>query len=99
MAKTAVVINEFGEIPLDQHFVEKSEGEVVVLANGCLCCSVQGDLEGVIGTLFASRRGNLPVFERMLIETSGLADPAPIMRNGCSSAVRRTSGRTRTTGW
>ncbi|OGA17545.1 MAG: hypothetical protein A3I01_11375 [Betaproteobacteria bacterium RIFCSPLOWO2_02_FULL_65_24] len=80
MAKTAVVINEFGEIPLDQHFVEKSEGEVVVLANGCLCCSVQGDLEGVIGTLFASRRGNLPVFERMLIETSGLADPAPIMQ-------------------
>ncbi|MSQ70564.1 MAG: GTP-binding protein [Betaproteobacteria bacterium] len=81
MARTAVVINEFGDIALDQLFVEKSDGEVTVLANGCLCCDVQGDLEGVIGTLFGKRdRGEIPGFDRMLIETTGLADPAPVMQ-------------------
>ena len=81
MARTAVVINEFGDVPLDQLFVEETDGEVTVLANGCLCCDVQGDLEGVIGRLFARRgQGPVPAFDRMLIETSGLADPAPIMQ-------------------
>ncbi|HXQ51613.1 MAG TPA: GTP-binding protein [Stellaceae bacterium] len=81
MANTAIVINEFGEIALDQHFIERSDGEVVVMANGCLCCTVQGDLEGVVGTLFGKRAaGAVPSFDRMLIETTGLADPAPIMQ-------------------
>jgi G3E family GTPase len=81
MANTAVVINEFGDVPLDQLFVQRTQGEVTVLANGCLCCDVRGDLEGVMGTLFGQRsRGDLPAFDRMLIETSGLADPAPIMQ-------------------
>ena len=81
MARTAVVINEFGDVPLDQLFIEETDGEVTVLANGCLCCDVQGDLEGVIGRLFARReRAEVPAFDRMLIETSGLADPAPIMQ-------------------
>ncbi len=81
MARTAVVINEFGDIALDQHFIERSDGEVTVLANGCLCCDVQGDLQGVVGTLFGKReRGEVPAFDRMLIETTGLADPAPIMQ-------------------
>jgi G3E family GTPase len=52
-----------------------------VLPNGCLCCDVRGDLEGAIGTLFGRRnRGDNPAFDRMLIETTGLADPAPIMQ-------------------
>ena len=81
MSATAVVINEFGDVPLDQHFVDSADGEIVVMANGCLCCSVQDDIEGVIGRLFARRdRGPVPAFERMIIETSGLADPAPIMQ-------------------
>ena len=81
MEGTAVVINEFGEIPLDQHFVETSDGEVVVMANGCLCCTLQGDLEGVVGTLFArSQAGELPEFRQLVVETTGLADPAPIMQ-------------------
>jgi G3E family GTPase len=81
MDGTAVVINEFGEVALDQHFVEKSDGEVVVMANGCLCCTLQGDLEGVVGTLFAkSAAGEVPEFRRLLVETTGLADPAPIMQ-------------------
>jgi G3E family GTPase len=81
MANTAIVINEFGEVALDQHFIERSDGEVVVMANGCLCCTVQGDLEGVVGTLFGKREsGAVPSFDRLLIETTGLADPAPIMQ-------------------
>src|SRR4051812_35231409 len=81
MARAAVVINEFGDIGLDQHFIEKSDGEVMVLANGCLCCNVQGDLEAVVGRLFANReRNDLPFFDRIVIETTGLADPAPIMQ-------------------
>ncbi len=81
MGDAAVVINEFGDIPLDQHFVEKNDGEIIVLANGCLCCNVQGELEGVIGTLFAKRAGgDIPAFDRLLVETTGLADPAPIMQ-------------------
>src|ERR1700679_2281646 len=80
MANTAIVVNEFGEIALDQHFIERSDGEVVVMANGCLCCTVRGDLEGVVGTLFGRRSsGDIPAFDRLLIETTGLADPAPIM--------------------
>jgi G3E family GTPase len=81
MAKSAIVINEFGDVALDQLFVERTDGEVTVLANGCLCCDVQGDLEGVVGSLFGKRsRGDVPAFDRMLIETSGLADPGPIMQ-------------------
>ncbi|HUB95402.1 MAG TPA: GTP-binding protein [Stellaceae bacterium] len=81
MAATAIVINEFGEIALDQHFIERSDGEVVVMANGCLCCTVQGDFEAVVGTLYArADRGEIPAFDRLLIETTGLADPAPIMQ-------------------
>jgi G3E family GTPase len=81
MARTAILINEFGDVALDQLFVEASDGEVAVLPNGCLCCDVRGDLEGAIGTLFGRRgRGDDPAFDRMLIETTGLADPAPIMQ-------------------
>jgi G3E family GTPase len=81
MARTAVVINEFGDVALDQHFVEKTDGEVLVLANGCLCCSLNGELEGIVGSLFAKRdAGEVPDFERLVVETTGLADPAPIMQ-------------------
>src|SRR6476646_8484457 len=81
MARTAMLINEFGDVALDQLFVEASDGEVTVLPNGCLCCDVRGDLEGAIGTLFGRRgRDNVPTFDRLLIETSGVADPAPIMQ-------------------
>jgi G3E family GTPase len=81
MSRTAILINEFGDIALDQLFVQASDGEVTVLPNGCLCCDIRGDLEGAIGTLFGrSTRGDVPAFDRLLIETTGLADPAPIMQ-------------------
>jgi G3E family GTPase len=80
MAHTAILINEFGDVALDQLFIQASDGEVTVLPNGCLCCDVRGDLEGAIGTLFGRRGRDTPAFERLLIETTGLADPAPIMQ-------------------
>ncbi|MSQ52471.1 MAG: GTP-binding protein [Betaproteobacteria bacterium] len=79
-SRAVVVINEFGEEPLDPLFVEKTDTEITVLENGCLCCDVQRDVQGVIGRLFGQRASRLLAFDRMVIETSGIADPAPIMQ-------------------
>ncbi|MFM9970138.1 MAG: CobW family GTP-binding protein [Burkholderiales bacterium] len=79
-ARAVVVINEFGDVPLDPLVVEKTDHEITVLENGCLCCDVQSHVEGVIGRLFGQRATRLLAFDRMLIETSGIADPAPIMQ-------------------
>jgi len=79
LADSAVIINEFGEIALDHLLVAPVEGETVVLASGCLCCAVRGDLQDTLLRLLVQRdRGEVPVFQRVLIETSGLADPAPV---------------------
>jgi G3E family GTPase len=95
MAGTAVAINEYGEVPIDQHLVEGATGDsTLVLANGCLCCNVAGDMEGGVMRLFAGREaGALPRFERLIVEPSGLADPVPILqtmlRNPVLSRVLR----------
>jgi G3E family GTPase len=79
MAGTAVAINEFGSIPLDQHLIDHGADKTVVLANGCLCCSVGGDMEDAVMRIFSRRQaGALPAFARLVVEPSGLADPAPI---------------------
>ncbi len=80
LARTAVLINEFGEVALDHHLVEKVDETLVVLDSGCICCSVQGDLVKALKSLFqrALRREIAPI-ERVLIETTGLADPAPVI--------------------
>src|ERR1700745_168039 len=76
---SAVIINEFGDIALDHLLVAPVEGETVVLASGCLCCAVRGDLLETLRRLLVEReRGEVPAFARILIETSGLADPAPV---------------------
>jgi G3E family GTPase len=81
MEESAVIINEFGEIGLDHLLVEAVDGEVAVMANGCVCCTVRSDLEETLRTLLARRdRGEVPAFSRILVETTGLADPAPIMQ-------------------
>jgi G3E family GTPase len=81
MADSAVVINEFGEVALDHLLVEPVTGEAVVLASGCICCAVRGDLQDALRRLLVQReRGEVPAFSRVLIETSGLADPAPIVQ-------------------
>jgi G3E family GTPase len=80
MGQTAVVINEFGEVGLDHNLVEKSSEDTVLLSSGCLCCTVRGDLVKTLQSLSIRRiRGEVREFERLVVETTGLADPAPIL--------------------
>jgi G3E family GTPase len=81
MGETAVVINEFGEVGLDHALVARASEDVVLLDSGCLCCTVRGDLVTALRDLFLKRvRQQVPEFRRVVIETSGLADPAPILQ-------------------
>ncbi len=80
MARTAVVINEFGEIGLDHMLVRAASEDMMVLNSGCLCCTVRGDLVNALRDLYLRRvRGEVPEFDRVVIETTGLADPAPVL--------------------
>ncbi len=80
MAATAVIVNEFGEIGIDHLLVEKASDDVVLLNSGCLCCTVRGDIVDTLLNLFVGRAGGkIPHFTRVVIETTGLADPAPIL--------------------
>jgi G3E family GTPase len=80
MADTAVIINEFGEVGLDHLLVEAAKDDTVLLSSGCLCCTVRGDLVDAMRRLFFRRRaGEIPPFKRVVIETTGLADPAPVL--------------------
>ena len=80
MNRTAVIVNEFGAVGLDHELVETSDESFVRLSNGCLCCNVRSDLTLTLGDLAARRAaGSVPPFERVVIETTGLADPAPIL--------------------
>ncbi len=90
-ANTAIVVNEFGEIGIDQALLRASSDVTVLLGNGCLCCNVRTDLQETLRALFADRaRGAVPSFERVIIETSGLADPAPVLQ---TFATDRALGR------
>jgi G3E family GTPase len=80
MAATAVIINEFGEVGIDHLLVEKATDDVVLMQSGCLCCTIRGDIADTLVNLFVDRaKGRIPSFERVVIETTGLADPAPIL--------------------
>jgi G3E family GTPase len=80
MDKAAVIINEFGEIALDHILVTAPREDVVLLPSGCLCCSLRGDLVQTLTSLYSERaRGEIPPFDRVLVETTGLADPAPVL--------------------
>jgi G3E family GTPase len=96
-ADSAVVVNEFGEIGLDHLLVESARDNIVLLEAGCLCCEVQGSLKETLADLYQRRaQGTAPAFQRVLIETTGLADPAPIlqsiMRDSLVSAFYRLAG-------
>jgi len=81
MANTAVVINEFGEVGLDHVLAAQSDDTIMVLENGCLCCTVLGDLVTTLNNLYHAREdGKIPRFDHVVIETSGLADPAPLIQ-------------------
>jgi G3E family GTPase len=80
-ANTAVVVNEYGEIGIDNVLLRSSSDITVLLGNGCVCCNVRTDLQETLRGLFADRvRGAIPSFERVVIETSGLADPGPVLQ-------------------
>lgn len=80
LSNTAVIINEFGSIGLDHLLVETIEEDTVLLQSGCICCTIRGDLKQAILSLFEKRKaGRIGPFTRLIIETTGLADPAPIV--------------------
>jgi G3E family GTPase len=79
LADTAVAINEFGETPLDQDLVAHDDDKTLVMANGCLCCNLAGDFEEAVMRIFSRLQLDMsPIFSRLIVEPSGLADPAPI---------------------
>jgi G3E family GTPase len=94
MANAAVIINEFGEISLDHELVEKTDGDVIEIKGGCLCCTVRGDLiETLHGLLLKQADGKIKAFDRVIVETTGLADPAPILHTLMSDPMAFTKFR------
>ena len=80
LGETAVLVNELGEIALDHHLLSRIDERTVVLASGCICCTIRADLADELRDLEVRRaRGEIPGYERVAIETTGLADPAPIL--------------------
>jgi G3E family GTPase len=89
-ADTAVLINEFGEIGLDHLLVGRLDTAPVLLESGCICCSIRGDLSQALRDLQARRQnGEIPPFRRVIVETTGLADPVPILATITSDLVLR----------
>jgi G3E family GTPase len=79
MRDAAVLVNEFGEVGLDHHLISHADESTVLLDSGCLCCAMREDVQATLRDLFSRReRGEIPRFRRVVIETSGLADPVPI---------------------
>jgi G3E family GTPase len=80
LADSAVLINELGEIGLDHHLLERIDDTMVLLQSGCLCCTIRSELSAAIKVLLSKReRGLAPPFRRLVIESTGLADPFPIL--------------------
>jgi G3E family GTPase len=80
LGETVVLVNELGEIALDHHLLSRIDERTVVLASGCVCCTIRADLADELRDLEVRRaRGEIPAYERVAIETTGLADPAPIL--------------------
>ena len=80
MSNTAVLVNEFGEVGLDHHLLRRVDERAVLLGNGCVCCTTREDLvEALLDLLDLDQRGEIPRLDRVVVETTGLADPAPIL--------------------
>lgn len=94
LSGTAVLVNEFGEIGLDHLLLEEVDEDVVLLQSGCVCCSIRGDLKDAMLRLHGrAYRGEIPAFSRLAIETTGLADPAPIVATLSADPVLRNHYR------
>ncbi|WP_131115645.1 CobW family GTP-binding protein [Lichenihabitans psoromatis] len=80
LSNAVVIINEFGEIPIDHLLVERSEGGLLTLSSGCVCCTARGDMIATLEDLLRRRDNDrMPPFDRVVIETTGLAEPAPVL--------------------
>ena len=80
MGETAVIVNELGEVGIDHHLLRRVDERTVLLPSGCLCCALRGDLADELRDLIARRdAGEIPPFRRVVVETTGLANPAPIV--------------------
>lgn len=80
LARSVVVINEFGDVAIDHLLVEGTQGDLLTLSSGCVCCTVRGDLVDLLEDLLRRRdNGRMTPFDRLIIETTGLADPGPIL--------------------
>jgi G3E family GTPase len=90
MGETAVIVNELGEVGIDHHLLRRVDERTVLLRSGCICCSLRGDLADELRDLLSRREsGELPPFRRVVVETTGLADPAPIVYTLLSEPVVR----------
>ena len=90
LGDTAVLINEFGEVGLDHHLLERIDETMVLLQSGCLCCTIRGELATAIKDLHSKReRGLVPAFRRLVVESTGLADPFPILSTVQADPVLR----------
>jgi G3E family GTPase len=88
MGETAVIVNELGEVAIDHHLLRRVDERTVLLKSGCVCCSLRGDLADELRDLLGRReRGEIPTFRRVVVETTGLADPAPILYTLVSEPV------------
>ena len=88
MGETAVIVNELGEVAIDHHLLRRVDERTVVLGSGCVCCTLRGDLADELRDLLGRReRGEVPWFRRVVVETTGLADPAPIVYTLVSEPV------------
>ncbi|HEY1367531.1 MAG TPA: GTP-binding protein [Gaiellaceae bacterium] len=90
MGETAVIVNELGEVGIDHHLLRRVDERTVLLDSGCLCCSLRDDLATELRDLLGRRdRGEIPAFRRVVVETTGLADPGPIVYTLLSEPVVR----------
>jgi G3E family GTPase len=88
LGETAVIVNELGEVAIDHHLLRRVDERTVLLKSGCVCCSLRGDLADELRDLLGRReRGEVPPFRRVVVETTGLADPAPILYTLLSEPV------------
>ena len=79
LAGTAVIVNEFGEVGIDDALIESVSGDMLSLVTGCVCCAARGDLVDAVAGLLEGRRAGSLAFTRIVIETTGVADPAPVL--------------------
>ena len=82
LPRTAILMNEFGAVALDHQLLQKMDGPLALLSGGCVCCTISGSLSPTLKNLWMARqKGDIPPFERVIIETTGIADPAPVLDN------------------